>query len=110
MSMFELWLFFVALPALSGVMTVLTGLGGVATMIWTLFNAIAEERIAPHLGKCVAAVLACGLLAGAIPNAKQMAYLTGGYIATNTENVDKLPQNLVDAANKFLESYSEKEK
>lgn len=44
-----------------------------------------------------------------IPSNKQMIYLVGGYVATNVENVEKLPKNLVGAANKFLEDYVEAE-
>jgi len=41
-----------------------------------------------------------------IPSGKQMMYMIGGYAATNIEDVEKLPKNVVNAANKFLESYA----
>jgi hypothetical protein len=49
-------------------------------------------------------------LASFIPSSKQMMYMIGGYAATNVENIEKLPKNVVNAANKFLESYTDKEK
>ncbi len=45
-----------------------------------------------------------------IPSEKQMMYIIGGYAATNVEDIEKLPKNVVDAANKFLESYTDTEK
>jgi hypothetical protein len=45
-----------------------------------------------------------------IPSEKQMMYLIGGYAATNVENIEKLPKNVVDAANKFLEDYTTQDK
>lgn len=50
------------------------------------------------------------LLASFIPSEKQMMYLIGGYAATNVENIEKLPKNMVNAANKFLEDYTEEKK
>ena len=55
---------------------------------------------------CVPAIL----FASFIPSSKQMMYIIGGYAATNVENIEKLPKNVVDAANKFLESYTDTEK
>ena len=49
-------------------------------------------------------------LAMFIPSEKQMMYIIGGYAATNVENIEKLPKNVVNAANKFLESYTDTEK
>ena len=49
-------------------------------------------------------------LASFIPSSKQMMYMIGGYAATNVENIEKLPKNVVDAANKFLESYTDTER
>jgi len=42
------------------------------------------------------------------PSEKQMMYMIGGYAATNVENIEKLPKTVVNAANKFLEQYTDK--
>ena len=47
------------------------------------------------------------LMAILIPSNKQMMYMIGGYAATNVEGVEKLPKNIADAANKFLEQYTD---
>ena len=41
-----------------------------------------------------------------IPSSKQMVYMIGGYAATNVEGVERLPKNVVSAANRFLEQYT----
>ena len=79
------------------------GVGGM------LFAVIEQEKI----GKTVAiwTFSTCApllIITAFIPNEKQMMYLIGGYVATNTEGVEKLPKNVVDAANRFLEDYTEK--
>ena len=60
--------------------------------------------------KFIAAPALLFLIATFIPTSKQMMYLIGGYAATNVENIEKLPKNVVNAANKFLESYTDTEK
>lgn len=42
-----------------------------------------------------------------IPNERQMYTIIGGYAVTNIEGIDKLPKNLIGAANKFIENYAE---
>ena len=44
-----------------------------------------------------------------IPTEKTMMYMIGGYAATNVEGVEKLPKNVINAANRFLEKYTEVE-
>lgn len=40
---------------------------------------------------------------GGFPKASQMNMIVGGYYVTNLENIDKLPPNILKAANKYLE-------
>ena len=42
-----------------------------------------------------------------VPSEKAMKYIIGGYLVTNIEHIDELPPNLVKAANRFLEEYTE---
>lgn len=41
------------------------------------------------------------------PSAETMRWMIGGYIVTNIEGIEKLPPNLVNMANRFLEEYGE---
>ena len=40
-----------------------------------------------------------------IPDEEQMWYIVGGYAVTNVEGIQELPENIVGAANAFLEKY-----
>jgi len=51
-----------------------------------------------------------GMLSNLVPTSKQMMYLIGGYAVTNVQGVSALPENVVNAANKFLEDFSIEEK
>lgn len=51
-----------------------------------------------------------GLIAIPLPNERQLYTFAGGYVATNTQDIAKLPENVVKAANAWLEKASEKEK
>lgn len=44
-----------------------------------------------------------GLFATLIPNEKQIYMIAGGYAVTNVEGINKLPANIVGAANAYLE-------
>jgi len=45
-----------------------------------------------------------------IPSNKQMMYLMGGYAVTNIEGIEKLPKNVMGAANKFLKDFNIEDK
>lgn len=49
-----------------------------------------------------AAIILCALIAALIPSEKQLYFIAGGYAATNIAGIDKLPENLVKAANDWL--------
>lgn len=68
-----------------------------------------QERFTKRGRTMLLAGISLFLAAGAIPSERGMMTIVGGYFATNIENIEKLPPNLVNAANKFLEEYSKKE-
>ncbi len=45
--------------------------------------------------------------AALIPTKENMMYIIGAYAVTNVDGVEKLPPNIVNAANKFMEDYIE---
>jgi len=51
-----------------------------------------------------------GMLSTLIPTDKQMMYMIGGYVVTNVQGIEKLPNNVIGAANKFLEDFNVKDK
>ena len=65
----------------------------------TLFNVLKRKLV-------IGAILFCFLMSILIPNEKQLAYLIGGYVATNNEQLAKLPNNILNLANKYLDKYA----
>jgi hypothetical protein len=55
-------------------------------------------------GVLIAAFLLIGVL---IPSEKQLYFIAGGYVATNTEGVKELPDNIMNAANSWLENIAD---
>lgn len=48
--------------------------------------------------------IGCIVLSVFLPDSKQMLYVVGGYAATNSEEIVKLPGNIRKAANAYLEN------
>jgi hypothetical protein len=57
-----------------------------------------------------ATIVCSGLLAVLIPSEKQLYFIAGGYAATNITGIDKLPENVVKAANDWLEGVNKEGK
>jgi hypothetical protein len=55
----------------------------------------------------VAVAVVCGLLSTLMPTRKDWYMIIGGYAVTHIEGIDKLPANVVGAANEFLKRYQE---
>jgi hypothetical protein len=116
MSIFKLWLVLTVLPNLSTFLFVMTCISGlaIAPIIAVYFDKNTKEnerqcsvktfkiwRIATPI------IIMLTLMA---PNKEQIMYIIGGYVTTNTAGIEKLPPNLVNAANKFLEGYTKENK
>lgn len=65
---------------------------------WKMFNWIKNRLLMP------AAILL--LVSVFIPSSDALKSMTAGYFVTNIENIESLPPNIVEAANKFLADYS----
>ena len=51
----------------------------------------------------IATCVSISLISTLIPSEKQLYFIAGGYAATNIAGIDKLPGNVVKAANDWLE-------
>ena len=124
----ELWQLYLitVMPGYFSIAAAITLVGGVGlSILWIIQNIIirtegVELRDNPDYGplkrqiekatiiskmvKWPAMILLCiGLILAAFPKASQMNMIVGGYYVTNLENINKLPPNILKAANKYLE-------
>ncbi len=110
MSFIELYLFFVILPNIStliGITFICCTIGiGTSLFISAVSSADSSEFAMKALGvakKFGAAAIILGILSIPIPDETQIYKLAGVYIVANTKDIKKLPDNLVGAANAWLE-------
>ena len=110
MSVFELYVlttipsvgyFFVTVSIVTAI------LSGFGVMVYAMVN---DEMLPnPARNTLIAVILVCGFIGVLIPGERAMYTIVGGYIATNIEDVEKLPANTVKALNKLLEDYTEQD-
>ena len=122
MEFFLIWLYFFLsnLSVLAAIGLIIIGVCSAIGLIITLFYcAELGESPAKVIGrlpcKKLWAILMITLvvLATAVPNKDQMAWIVGGGVVLKVgqnEEVQKLPENTVKAVNRFLNSISEDEK
>lgn len=113
MSLFTLYLISI-LPSLSNLTSVIGTLSIIAFGVLTvmvLFLAGEGDDVPAGITKArnlaLKIALPCLIIATLIPGEKQLYMIAGGYVATNTAGVEKLPDNLVKAANNWLEKLAE---
>lgn len=121
MNFVELYVLLVILPGIDdafNVVAVLSLVGFVVATALFLVLTTAEDlwtdqdwtRGARKWGIRVASV--CFLftaIAIVSPSEEQLQKIIGGYVVTNIEGIEQLPENLVDYANKFLEGESQED-
>lgn len=118
MSITILYLLLVVLPSASSwlsFLTFLAGAGAVISLIITVANAPAcgsddEKKIASMQSlakKFLIALLILGTFDIFLPDAQQVYSLAGAYAVTNDKELAKLPDNVLRAANSYLEKYNE---
>lgn len=110
MSLLTLYLITTILPNLSLLMQGMLVFGLSALIMVVFFYGIMEAKLWPHTKAFVIGLCIVGAVSCFIPDERQLALIIGGHFATNIEGIDKLPVNVVKAANSFLESVQEKEK
>jgi len=131
MSILELWVFFTLIPGLNAMAFGVAFLGSGLSIASCLLSIGAEtdeqrkrsekdyypdalqDRLARYAPKallvssCVA--VAATLIAVVLPSESELMRIIGGHVVTNIEGVEKLPPNLIDAANAFLERIQREE-
>jgi len=108
------------LPKISitlGTLASLTLGGGLVSgfLIWLFASESADEGASIATGKKIISntlktMIPVLILVSFIPTQKMMMYMIGGYAVTNIEGIEKLPKNVIGAANKFLEDFNIEEK
>src|SRR5579872_6900306 len=89
-------------------------LGALAFILFFCYVESAEDEtiIMIHKGvkKCAWLAIILGLFTNMMPTNKDLAIILGGYYVTNSEEVKKLPNNVVHAMNDFLSQYADSTK
>lgn len=114
MTLMQLYLFTVILPNAYHALDCLSVicLMALATLLVTAIYAVPVEepefakRIFRWVVRFAVSFVVLTLIAIPLPSDKQLYTLAGGYVATNTKDVAKLPDNVVKAANAWLEKAS----
>jgi len=114
MSLLDLWFFFVFIPGLAESIKVAGSVVGacfVLGVIFTIISTCDDHELAPKVRKytimSLAAVLFLVFVANILPNQRTVYMLAGAYAVTNIEGIEKMPKNVVEAANRYLESINE---
>lgn len=121
MNIFTLWMI-ASLPSLGVALSVFGGAASVALGLALLASLImratakdyepdidaAEKLTSLTKPLFIFAVIFC-LIGNVIPSKEDIKWIIGGYVVTNIEGVEKLPSNLVEAANTWLEEMNKKE-
>ena len=123
MEFFLIWLYFFLsnLSVLATIGLIIIGVCSAIGLIIMIMPYCAEldESPAKVIGRLpckklwVILVITLVVLATAVPNKDQMAWIVGGGVVLKVgqnEEVQKLPENTVKAVNRFLNSISEDEK
>lgn len=114
MSMFDLYVLFVLLPAINGfvipaticlISSILIGV-----IVW-IIGVVENEPPAIAFGKLLLKTVAVpalviALLSSLAPTGKQVPVIVGGYVATNIEGVEKLPESMVKAVDSYLQQFN----
>ncbi len=115
MTITQLYLFTVILPNLGRFFDLMLGVFIIGLLVCALVALNTwidsrEEKI-PKLYRpvrfLVISSVVVGLIGVSLPSEKQLYMLAGGYVATNAKDVAKLPDNVVKAANAWLEKAAE---
>lgn len=112
MDLFTLYLITI-LDGLNGIFRVglFVGLAAVPTIVLT--DLVINERVPNYfkryLRTYVVSMVVVGLLSAVTPTTNQAFMIMGGYYVTNIDDIEKLPPNVIKAANGFIENYLNEE-
>lgn len=116
MSLLTLWLLFVVLPGLRGLTPGLFACSTILIGIYGGWFIISLVEGSPHkppvflrnLG--VFLLILASIISVTTPDKKSIMIIAGAYSVTNVEGIEKLPPNIVRAANDYLESLTNENK
>lgn len=110
MSLTQLYFFTVILPNINIALAFTFAVLFVFSIFYLIHGATLDNnyedakgsafRYAKNLLICTIGI---GFISIPFPSEKQLYMLAGGYVATNTKDIAKLPDNVVKAANAWLE-------
>jgi len=118
MSVFELWVYFVLLPAISatGALAVTILVSTMTILIVALIIAEGDKTVSGAIRDGIRKyktvfyiLLLVAFIGGVSPSEKQVALIVGGSVVTNVEGVEELPENIVNAANNYLKAIEQKD-
>lgn len=118
MSLFTLYIISV-LPSVSGLLVGMAAFACPVLVVVTIVLALIyssscssdkeghKKRLDKWVGSLkysITGIILVSLLSCFIPSEKQLYMIAGGYVATNTKDIDKLPVNIIGAVNAYLET------
>ena len=111
MSLSELYFLFIFLPGLGVVAIILAIILGVGyglvllvlVMVDDLHDSDRFSKAIKAKTKVIIVVIIFSIIGGITPSQKDMFLLVGGYAATNSKELAKLPDNVLKAANNYLD-------
>ena len=65
------------------------------------------KKVFPAVKKLFTVLVVSLVVGTCSPSSEGIYRIMGGYFVTNIEGIEKLPENVVGAANKFLEEFNE---
>lgn len=119
MSLFTLYLIITVIPSLNILFTISTIVMVIVATITLVvglqlvddcdFKNKEGQFVIKAIKRTVTGLIISVLMCIATPSKEQIYTIVGGYAVTNVEGIDKLPKNMVAAANKFLEEFNTEE-
>lgn len=117
MSLFTLYLITTILPNIDEMFTIafvvsilIAGFVAIGCALTFIADDKPQNKVcAKVLKKIMWVLIPLALINVFLPSSQQIYTIMGGSIVTNIEGIEKLPPNLINAANDFLESVQRKE-
>lgn len=114
MSIFTLYLLFTVVPGLDGALTIFAVCSVLASIglgvgVLTAFDD-EKEILYTWIKGTILFFVALTIVGIFVPNKDQILTIAGGYAVTNDAEMKKLPDNILKAANAYLEKVNETNK